>query len=89
MVSDLFFMVFHVTWWTKAYKTTKVVNFEDFWKIWAKMGRFLTKMGPGPQNAISEICFRYIFLKFYKCYEADFWTVGSSSRLKISYREKF
>ena len=48
MVSDLFFMVFHVTWWTKAYKTTKVVNFEDFWKIWAKMGRFLPKMGPGP-----------------------------------------
>ena len=30
----------------------------------------------------SVICSRYIFLKFYKCYKCDFWTVGSSSGLK-------
>ena len=28
-----FLMVFHVTWWTKAFKTTKVVNFEVFLKF--------------------------------------------------------
>ena len=84
-----FLMVFHVTWWTQAYKTTKSCQLEGFWKIWAKTSRFLPKMGPRPYNAISEICFWYIFLKFCKCYEADFWTVGSSSELKKAIERNF